>query len=64
MDDFRDETWARIERAWSARPRGGTDRERQAWANGFREALESLGVYPEGGPLLLEDADTVEPEGR
>lgn len=33
--------------AWRTRPREGTARERQAWANGFLEALNVLGATRE-----------------
>lgn len=40
----RDKIIHELAEAWRLRPNGGSERERRAWANGFREAIAALGV--------------------
>lgn len=36
---------------WETRPRGGSDRERDAWDNGFRAAIEAMAACGVFAPL-------------
>lgn len=49
MDNTRSAT-DELRDVWRERPIGGTKRERQAWCNGFSEAVQAI-----GGPALVRE---------